>query len=184
VAAALAAVVLGGCSSGSNVTDRSSSARTTLRQDVYTLTSLAHTGRYVDARAWVSQLHQDVMYARSSGALTVAQVSRIDALLDTVGADLAARIDRATPSSSSRSRAVQAAGPSHLGPTRTAARMVASPTDAAPAPPPASSPSPAPASSHKAASKSQPAPKHKPASKHKKPRKHQTWKHRRRHHHR
>jgi len=74
----------------------------TLRQDVYTLSALAHRGQWVTARAWVAQLQQDVMYAHSAGALSVAQEDRITAVLEAVAADLQARIDASTrPSSSS-----------------------------------------------------------------------------------
>ncbi len=110
VAAALAAAVLvGGCSSTPGTADRSALVRSTLRQDVYTLTALAHRGRYVNARAWVAQLQQDVMYARSAGALSAAQENRLVSLLNVVGADLAAKIAASTSRSASSAHRASAA---------------------------------------------------------------------------
>jgi hypothetical protein len=91
-----AALLVAGCSSTSGTPDRSGLSSSTLRQDVYTLTTLAHRGQYVNARAWVAQLQQDVMYARSAGALSVAQENRIVSVLNLVEADLAAKIAAST----------------------------------------------------------------------------------------
>jgi hypothetical protein len=96
-------------------------AGTVLRQDLWTLASLAGRGRYVPARAWVAQLEQDAMYARASGALTVVQETRITGLLDAVRADLAALIGPAASASPSSS-AVRAAASSAARPSTSASR--------------------------------------------------------------
>jgi len=182
-AAALATTLLvAGCSSTTGTPDRSALVRSTLRQDVYTLTAMSQRGQYVNARAWVAQLQQDVMYARSAGALSVAQENRLLALLNVVGADLAAKIAASTSrpaSSSQRSSTVARSSASRPRPQSQAA-LGAVPQAPAALPTPTAAPSTKPAPRPTTTSK--PAvPKPTSAKKHKSTKKH---KHKHRHKHR
>jgi hypothetical protein len=124
VAAAAAVLVAAGCATGPPSADRGALARATLQQDVYKLTALAAGHQYVPARGWLEQVQQDMMYARSSGAIGVAQEDRIAAFVDRVRSDLAAEIDALSRTSAAAApRSSSSSSPSgRPAPSRTRSR--------------------------------------------------------------
>jgi outer membrane murein-binding lipoprotein Lpp len=102
LAAAVALFLIAGCSSRGSA-DRSTTARTTLQEDVHELTALAADRQYTAARGWLAQLQQDVMYARASGAIGLAEENQIGALLERVQADLVAAMTASHAPSAARS---------------------------------------------------------------------------------
>jgi hypothetical protein len=162
-------------------TDNAAIAQTTLRQDVFTLVSLAHDGSYADARRWVAQVQQDVRYARSAGALGILQENRINAVLDAVRADLAAGTVSSSasssrePSVSSRNVAVAASHPrtSHAATRHATTHAAAVAVAASPGPRTVSAPTHRPASEPASTRDSKPVAKH---------RRHSHKKHKHRHH--